>query len=240
MLAEVRWRAARAPRARIRIAAVPTTHAPDAAARAPALTRAPPRSVPRLSTGPRVSLGANCVDAASFMGWSRQSGSPAVLPRAHPAPAPPLSLSVTFAVAPGTPYSDTGFGPPYSLGAPMSAARAAALAACASPRALGDVPLLLSEQRSEAVRLAPPQPPAHVPARATMDRERRTRNSNAGMAALADASANAANAANAAEKAAHLPRCMSSFGADSKWGFERNDSDGLLGMHADGVDMEFD
>jgi hypothetical protein len=112
----------------------------------------------------------------------------------------------------------------------MSAARAAALAACASPRALGDVPLLLSEQRSEAARLAPPPPPlAQQPQR--QNSERRTRNSTAGMVALASADALVA------EKGGHLPRNYSSFGADSKWGFDRNGSDGVFRMEVD-ADIE--
>lgn len=185
-----------------------------------------------MPAGPRVSLGGSGIDASSLTAWSRQSGSPALLPRAHPAPAPALSLSLTYAVgpsAPGTPYySENGYGPPYSPGAPMSAARAAALAACASPRALGDVPLLLSEQRSEAARLAPP-PLAQQPQR--QNSERRTRNGSAGMVALGSADGLVA------EKGGQLPRNYSSFGADSKWGFERNGSDGVFCMDAD-ADME--
>jgi len=185
--------------------------------------------------GPRVSLGGNVVDASSLTAWSRQSGQPALLPRAHIAPAPALSLSLTYAVgpspsAPGTPYSENSYGPPYSPGAPLSAARAAALAACASPRALGDVPLLLSEQRREAARLAPP-PLAQQPQRSNSERERRTRNGSAGMVALASADSLSA------EKGGQLPRNYSSFGADSKWGFERNGSDGIFRMEAE-ADME--
>ena len=169
------------------------------------------------------------------MGWSRASGSPAMLPRTHPAPAPPLSLNFTAPSAPGTPYSESGFGPPYSPG-PPSAARAAALAACASPRALGpDVPLLLSEQRSELMRMAPQPPPlAQLPVRAPS--ERRTRNSTAGMAALS--SAEALNLTGmAADKAGQLPRNYSSFGADSKWGFEPSASESVFRMDIEG-DME--
>ena len=156
---------------------------------------------------------------------------------------PALSLSSTYAVAPSapsTPYSESCFGLAYSP-RPMSAARASALAACASPRALGpDVPLLLSEQRNESLRLAPP---------ATMEAgrvnpERRTRNATAGIAALASASAEAISlAAIAAEKAGQLapgqlPRNCSSFGADSKFGFDHCGSEAVFGM--DGDDMDFD
>lgn len=196
-------------------------------------------SASRLSPGPRVSLGGcslDCGGLSPHMGWSRQSGSPAVLPRTHPAPAAALSQSVSYSVTPSASYGsqENGCGDEaFTLNA-TSAERAAALAACASPRALGDVPLLLCEQQ----RLAPPQPPAQVPMRANSASERRTRNASAGLVALGGDVA----ASGLVEKKGQLPRNYSSFGADSKWGFDdahQRGSQSVFRMELD-VDMDMD
>ena len=184
-----------------------------------------------------MTLGSIQLDGASYLSWQRTSGSTALLPRTHSVPSTALSLSVTHVVvAPGTPYGDGHA--PYSPGPASAGARLAA----SSPHALGDVPLLLSEQ----ARLVANTPPAAAPAPAprVSGSERRTRNASAAVAALAAneaALAAAAAAASAAAAAEHvrMPRNMSSFGADSKYGFDEANYSVFSPVTVE-CDMEFD
>ena len=201
------------------------------------LTRLPTRSVTRHSTGSRLTPGSFQLDGgASYLSWQRTSGSPAMLPRTHSVPSSALSLSVTHVVvAPGTSYGDDHLAP-YSPGPASAGAR---LMASSSPRALGDVPLLLSEQ----ARLMAITPPATAPAPHAQREprlsgsERRTRNASAAVAALA--ASEAALAAATAEQHARLPRNTSSFGADSKYGFDESSYSVFSPVSVES-DMEFD
>ena len=186
-----------------------------------------------------MTLGSIQLDGASYLSWQRTSGSTALLPRTHSVPSTALSLSVTHVVvAPGTPYGD-GHVAPYSPGPASAGAR---LMTASSPRALGDVPLLLSEQ----ARLVANTPPAAAPAPAprVSGSERRTRNASAAVAALAAneaalAAAAAATAAAVAAEHVRMPRNMSSFGADSKYGFDEASYSVFSPVSVES-DMEFD
>ena len=171
------------------------------------------------------------LDGTTFLSWQRQSGSPAMLPRTHSVPSSALSLSVTHVVvAPGTPYGEH-HGAPFSPGPASAGAR---LVASSSPRALGDVPLLLSEQ---ARLVATPPAAAPAPQPRLSGSERRTRNASAAVVALA--ASEAALAAAAAEQQARLPRNTSSFGADSKYGFDESNFSVFSPFSVES-DMEFD
>jgi hypothetical protein len=150
-----------------------------------------------------------------LMSWSRQSGAPAVLlsrapPAASPGYAPPHGgfahgLDTPFLSQPVTPASLHGDGH-----AAMTPRMAAKLAACGSPRALGDVPMLLSEQRRwgscVAVSDASAAALAMMAAEAAQEQRR-----------WAPASPDELQAAAMARCG---PRRYESFGADSKVGFD--------------------
>ena len=187
-----------------------------------------------------MTLGNIQLDGGSYLSWQRTSGSTALLPRTYSVPSSALSLSVThLVVAPATPYGDS-YSAPYSPGPASAGPR---LMTASSPRALGDVPLLLSEQ----ARLVANTPPAAAPVPAALrapGSERRTRNATAAVAALAAneaalAAAAAATSAAAAAEHARMPRNMSSFGADCKYGFDE-DSYSVFSPVSVESDMEFD
>jgi hypothetical protein len=152
--------------------------------------------------------------SASLMSWSRQSGTPAVLlSRAPPGVAVPhgflLGLDVPFLslpLAPASPYAHAAV-PPRML------------AACGSPRALGDVPMLLSEQRRWGSCVAVSD--ASAAALAVMATEAALEER-----CLAPASPDELQAARSG-----APISYHSFGADSKIGFD--DIDPALLMDVD-------
>jgi hypothetical protein len=173
--------------------------------------------------------------SAPLMSWSRQSGAPAVLPRTAPGAAAaagnvrtlelllPTAADAAAAMLLPSPTSL----PHLRRGASCSAA-AARLSACGSPRLLGDVPMLLSEQ----ARWSPaPSPMGTNPGMGTTGMGTTTEAAGAPEARPSWAPASPeeslvsvlarTSATGGAGLIGTTPPCRDeSFGADSKFGFE--------------------
>ncbi len=144
------------------------------------------------------------------MCWHRQSGSAAMLPCTAPTNGAVYGLRYNIAMqraAAAVPPSQPAPEPRLAALVTPPPRTSLSFAALGSPRALGDVPLLMSEQRLWG---------SGGSVTATETAERRTRGSSACMDALAFSASQEELAECSSTRHA---RC-DSFGADSKFGFE--------------------
>jgi hypothetical protein len=203
--------------------------------------------------------------SAPLMSWSRQSGAPAVLPRTAVASGAPATvgnngstrtlelLLPSFAdSAPSfLPSAFTPRRPPSaaaSAGGASASARLSAAACCGSPRMLGDVPMLISEQLRWSSRATLASPPMGTTDAAFVPMDADGAQARPSWAPASPEESLASILARDGHKTGLIGtnklHCReASFGADSKFGFDPAErrlcglgSDAVFRMDADDTD----